>query len=387
MNQQTSEIGQTELSLTHGMIVSTRRDGHICTEDYPTDDLAVQAAYDRMIADPALPRTLILHAPDRPFAFAGPLTIWQSHCRVTSTGGVTITPAESYTGPLITSERRSETEWGEDELITDVVIDHLWLNGHNRSLGIKLKHLQLSTIHDLHIRQTDGPGLWLSDFCIENLFSNLILSDECGNETMPALLIQTESNDVPDGVRDIHNSTVNSTRFAGTMIHFPTNAAMEIHLGEANVPLGRRHRKIQFSGCYFHAHPGHTAPLVTIGEAFELAFVGTQMLAWSDELPVLQMGVEDAKHPAGLTMISHCFFGSKPDSNSPGIKMVNVERDVPSLSVFGNSFGSTDRRLGHAVDWGTQGGVLASWAANCVHVSGDPYIGLKPSDADISPFN
>lgn len=370
-----------------GVVVSTHRArGDIWAGDFASDEQAVQHAYDRMVNDPDLPRTLVLDAPDRPFEFAGPLTIWQSHCRVTSTGGVTITPANGYAGPLIASERRPDTEWGEDELITNVAIDHLWINGKNQSLGIKLKHLQLSTIHDLHVRQTDGPGLWLSDYCIENLFSNLILSDECGNRDLPALLIKTESDYVPDGVRDVLNKTVNSTRFAGTMIHFPTNAAMEIHLGEADVPLGRRHRKIQFSGCYFHAHPSHTAPLVTLAEAYELAFVGTQMLAWSDDLPVLQMGLPSARYPAGLTLISHCIFGSKPGSRSSGIKVVNVDEDAPCLAVFGNSFGSADRRLGHAVDWGTQPHKLASWAANTVHVAGEPHIGTPPSNADVDPF-
>lgn len=360
--------------------------GDVCVDEFERDDLAVQHAYDRMISDPSAPRTLILDAPSRPFAFGGPLDIWQSHCRVTSTGGVTITPAEGYTGPLITSARRPETEQGEDQLITNVTIDHVWIDGHNQALGLKFKHLQLSTIHHVHIRRTNGPGLWLSDFCIENLFSDLILSDECGSVDRPALLIEPETAEIPEGAKDVLNITVNSTRFAGTMIHFPTNAALGIHQGPPDVPATRRHRKIQFTGCFFHCHPRHTAPLVTIGEAYELGFVGTQMLNWDDRVPVFQLGVEGAKHPAGITMISHCVFGSKPESKAAGIRVAHVDTDRPSLICFGNSFGSAECRLGHAIDWGDQPGKLAAWSGNAVHVSGEPHAGVRPAEADVSPF-
>jgi hypothetical protein len=371
-----------------GVVVSTVPGrGHFCTVDFDSDDQAVQYAYDRMIDDPALPRTLLLDTPDRPFAFAGPLTVWQSHCRVTSTGGVTLTPADGYNGPLITSALRDATERGEDGLICNIVIDHLWLNGRNQSLGIKLKHLQLSTIHDLHIRNTNGPGLWLSDYCIENLFSNLILSDECGSVDQPALLLEPESSDLIPGIPNLGNITINSTRFAGTMIHFPTNAALRISTGPAQVEATRRHRKIQFSGCYFHAHERQTAPLVTIAEGYELAFVGTQMLAWQDKGAVFQMGLPDAPLPAGNTLISHCIFASKPGSDCVGIRTTNVDTESPCLAVFGNSFGSHQRPLAHAVDWGSQPGKSAAWAGNTVHTTGAPHVGVFPADADTSPFH
>lgn len=375
-----------EPSLTTGVIVSTVAGrGHFHTADFESDDQAAQHAYDAMIADPHLPRTLILDAPDRPLAFAGPLTIWQSHCRVTSTGGPTITPAAGYTGPLISSARREATERGEDGLICDVAIDHLWLDGHNQCLGIKLKHLQLSTIHDLHVRNTDGPGLWLSDYCIENLFSNLVLSDECGNGTMPALLLQPESNEQLEGAEH-GNITVNSTNFAGTMIHFPANDALRIGTGPAEVEIARRQRKIQFTGCFFHSHGRATRPVVTLAEAYEITFVGTQMMGWSKEVPVMQLGTPDARYPTGITMISHCIFSSQNDSNCAGLHIVNVQTHGPCLAAFGNSFGSMERRLAHAVDWGSQPGKSAAWAGNAVNVSGTPHIGTLPHQADHPPF-
>lgn len=371
-----------------GVIVSTSKSrGHIRTADFPSDETAVQHAYDLAVSDSGFPRTLILDASEREFRFAGPLDIWQSHCRVTSTGGVTIIPADGYTGPLITSARRPETERGEDDLITDVVIDHIWLNGENRSLGIKLKHLQLSTIHNLHVRNTHGPGLWLSDFCIENLLTDIVLSDQCGSVEQPALLLEPEGTGPLPGMSDIGNITVNSTRFAGIMIHFPTNACLRVGAGPAPVAISRRQRKIQFTGCYFHAHPRQTQPLVTLDDAYEIAFVGTQMLSWNDSGPVMQIGSSDARYPTGITLISHCIFGSKPDSDAVGIKVVNADTHGPCLSVFGNSFGSQDKRLAHAVDWGAQTGKTAAWAANAVFVRNEPHIGVLPTQADVLPFD
>jgi hypothetical protein len=370
-----------------GVVVSTAKNrGHVYTGDFPSDDVAVQYGYDLSVTDRGFPRTLVLDAAERPFRFAGALDIWQSHCRVTSTGGVTIRPAEGYDGALITSARRPETELGEDDLITDVVLDHIWMNGENRSLGIKLKHIQLSTFHHLHVRNTNGPGLWLSDYCIENLFTDIVLSDECGSVEQPALLLEPEGTDPLPGMENNGNITVNSTRFSGIMIHFPTNACLEVGTGPAEVPIGRRQRKIQFTGCFFHAHGRQTRPLVTLAEAYELAFVGTQMLSWNDAGPVMQIGTLDARYPTGITLVSHCIFGSKPGSDAVGIEVVNADTNGPCLSVFGNSFGSQDRRLAHAVDWGMQQGKTAAWAANAVFVREEPHIGVRPGQADVSPF-
>ncbi len=369
-----------------GVIVSTLAGrGHFHASDFDSDDRAVQHAYDAMITDPHLPRTLILDAPDRPFRFAGPLEIWQSHCRVTSTGGPTITPRAGYTGALITSARREGTQRGEDGLICDVVLDHLWLDGQNRCLGIKLKHLQLSTIHDLHVRNTDGPGLWLSDYCIENLFSNLVLSDECGNADLPALLIEPESNEQLDGA-DHGNITVNSTNFTGTMIHFPANDALRIGTGPAEVQIARRQRKIQFSGCFFHSHGRATRPVVTLAEAYEIAFVGTQMLRWSKDGAVMQLGTSEARYPTGIVMVSHCIFGSQEGGTCAGIHTRNVQTTGPCLAAFGNSFGSMEKRLAHAVDWGDQEGKSAAWAGNAVNVHDRPHVGVLPAQADALPF-
>lgn len=368
---------------TSGVIVSTRHgSGHLWTGDFASDDVAVQYAYDHMVTDPALPKTLILDCPDRPFAFAGPLDIWQSSCRVTSTGGLTIGPAPGYTGALITSGLRPETRRGEDGLIANVVIDHLWLNGDNRCLGIKLRDLQLSTLHNLHIRRTDGPGLWLSDCCIENLFAQIVLSDECGNQDLPALLIRPESA-ARAGIAD-QNITVNSTSFNGIMIHFPTNDAMRIENPHTATP--QAHRKIQFTGCFFHAHGRHSRPLVTIHDSWELTIVGTQMLCWSEEGAVIQLGGVGNRIPIGASLISHCIFGSRPGSRCVGIHLVDARTDGPALALFGNAFGSFDRRLRHAVDWGQTPGISASWAGNTVHVSGQPHLGVTPRDADCSPF-
>ena len=121
-------------------------------------------------------------------------------------------------------------------------------------------------------------------------------------------------------------------------------------------------------------------------DCFELAFVGTQMLAWREDGAVMELGEKNARWPTGIVMISHCLFGSTPGSDTVGIRLVNVEESAPCLAAFGNSFGSNDRRLGHAVDWGPQKNKLAAWGANAVHVKGEPHIGELPEDADVSPF-
>ena len=371
-----------------GTMVSTQPGrGNFNVKDFATDSEAVQHAYDAMVTTPGRPKTLLLDPSARPFQMDRPLDVWQSRCRVTSTGGLTLVPDQDYKGPLIQTSLRKETKTGEDGVICNLIMDNLWLNGCNRSLGIKLRNVQLSTIHSVHVRSTDGPGLWLSDGCIENLFSNLILSDRCGNKDQPALLIETESESRPKHIPDaIGNMTVNSTHFSGTMIHWPVNQALRIAGGPAPVSLSRRHRKIQFSGCYFHGHGGADKPVVTVSDAFELAFVGTQMLAWREDGCVMQLGERDARWPTGIVLISHCIFGSKPNSDTTGIRLVNVEENTPCLAVFGNSFGSHDARLGHAVDWGPQKNKQASWAANVVHVKKDPHIGELPANADVLPF-
>ncbi len=371
-----------------GVVVSTQPGrGDFNVKDFDSDAQAIQRAYDAMVTTAGMPKTLVLDSSARPFKMDRPLDVWQSRCRVTGTGGLTLEPAEGYTGPLIQTTQRTETKTGEDGVITNLIMDNLWLNGRNRSLGVKLRNIQLSTIHHIHVRSTDGPGLWLSDGCIENLFSNLILSDRCGNRERPALLIETESESRPKHVGNgVGNMTVNSTHFSGVMIHWPVNQALRIACGPAPVEQSRRHRKIQFSGCYFHGHGRADKPVVTLADCFELAFVGTQMLAWRKDGAVMQLGEEGARWPTGIVMISHCLFGSRPDSTTSGIRVVNVEENAPCLAVFGNSFGSTDARLGHAVDWGPQRNKLASWGANAVHVKGKPHIGEPPADADVTPF-
>jgi hypothetical protein len=373
-----------------GVIVSTHpQRGHVRTADFDSDRQALQHAYDEMIRRPDLPRTLVLDAPDRPFALDGPLCVWQSSCRVTATGGPTLMPAPGYTGPLLETELRPETELGEDDLISNVVLDHLWLDGKGSAQGIKLRHLQLSTLHALHVRNTDGPGLWLSDFCIENLFSGLVLSDRCGNQELPALLIEPEGTLHPLGEKAtdaVGNITVNSTRLAGIMIHFPANDALRVSAGPAPVTELRRHRKIQFSGCFFHGHGRQSRPLVTLEDAYEIAFVGTQMLLWQEEGVILQLGGAGARWPTGITMVSHCVFVGKPDSETVGIRAENVVTGAPCLAAFGNSFGSDDARLGHAVDWGDQPDKRAAWAGNAVHTKREPHRGRRPVDADAPPF-
>ena len=373
-----------------GIVVSTCPGrGQYHTDGFASDVAAVQQAYDDMVTRPDLPRTLILDAPGRPFAFDGFLDIWQSSCRITSTGGTTIVPAADYKGPLIQSGLRKETVRGEDDLISNVVIDNLWLDGQGRAQGIKLRHLQLSTVRALHIRNTDGPGLWLSDFCIENLFSDLVLSDNCGNDQYPALLIEPESTLHPDGkgaTDAIGNITVNSTRFAGTMIHFPANDALRTSAGPAPVGESRRQRKIQFSGCFFHGHGRQSKPLITLADAYQISFVGTQMLRWTDRGAVIQLGTKDARWPTGITLISHCFFGGKPHSEVVGIRVENVITGAPCLAVFGNSFGGDTGTLGHAVDWGEQEGKTAAWAGNAVNTRGAPHVGRLPKNADVAPF-
>ena len=369
-----------------GVVLSNGADrGDYSTADFDTDREAVQQAYDDTVTTQGLPNTLILDPCNGPFVFDGPLVVWQSKTRVTGTGGTTIVPAQNYTGALITTELREQTERGEDSVISNVTLDNLWLNGRDRAVGIKLRDLQLSTIHSLHVRSTGGPGLWLSDGCIENLFSRLILSDNCGSKEEPALLLRPESKDRP---RKLHygNHTVNSTHFSGVMIHFPTNDALRISAGPAPIRKSRRHRKIQFNGCYFHGHGRQDRPLVTLADAYELAFVGTQMLIWRKEGVIVQMGSEGARWPTGITMVSHCNFSAAPGSKATAIRAVNVDHDAPFLTAFGNSFGTLEGRLRHAVDWGAQPDKKASWGANAVNVTGEPHIGTRPQDADVSPF-
>lgn len=368
-----------------GVVVSNQPGrGDFNVADFESDGAAIQHAYDTMVTTAGMPNTLILDASARPLQMDRPLDVWQSHCRITSTGGPTLVPAEGYTGPLIQSTLREQTDTGEDGCVTDVIMDNLWLNGLNRAIGIKLRNIQLSTIHDIHVRNTDGPGLWLSEGCIENLFSNLILSDRCGNRDEPALLIETEAEKKPRG---LDNITVNSTHFSGVMIHFPDNQALRIARGNADIEKSRRQRKIQFTGCMFHGHGGADKPVVTLSDAHEISFVGTQMLRWTAEGEVIRIGEEGDRWPVGAVMISHCHIVSKPGSTKTvGIKVVNVEENGPSLSIFGNCFGGTDARLGHAVDWGPQKNKQAAWGANLVNVRGKAHLGVMPTDADISPF-
>ena len=373
-----------------GVVVSTHSErGDYRTKDFGSDVEAVQRAYDDMMTSPDLPKTLILDSAARPFEFDGFLDLWQSKCRVTSTGGITIVPKKGYKGPVIQSTIRKETKTGEDNLIADVVIDHIWIDGRNECMGIRLRHLQLSTIHDLHVKSTDGPGLWISDCVIENLFSNIVLSDNCGSAEYPALLIEPEFIDLTQEALKTNrfgNPTINSTQFSGIMIHFPTNDALRVSAGPVPITPSRRQRKMQFTGCFFHGNPRQTKPLVTLCEAFENTFVGTQMLIWKDEGVVIQLGEEGAQHPAGITMISHCIICSKPGSNTTGIKVVNVDTGGPCLALFGNAFGSSDQRLAHAVDWGAQEGKLASWAANTISTTKEPHVGVLPKNADVPPF-
>ena len=79
-------------------------------------------------------------------------------------------------------------------------------------------------------------------------------------------------------------------------------------------------------------------------------------------------------------------YVSEPGCDVVGIRVENVETDTPCLSLFGNSFGSTDKRLAHAFDWSDQEGKLASWSGNAVSVSKEAHIGKLPGDADQSPF-
>ncbi len=380
-----------------GLVVSTQPGcGDLSVADFPSDDAALQAAYDRIASDPTASKTLILDPAGTPFRMKAPLIVWQSATRVTSTGGKCLTPADGYTGALLESHIRPETVEGPDGLITNVVLDHLHCDGENRSLGIRLRHLQLGSFHDLHVCNTDGPGLWISDYCIENLFSNIVLSDECGNEEYPALYIQPENLDFKPEGRDLGNITVNSTCFNGVMIHFPTADALRIGAAGATIGINRRQRKIHFNGCFFHGHGRmKNRPLVTLGDAYEIAIIGCQMVLWGTEGTLIQIGEEGGKFPSGTTMISHCNLVGRPAADAPdgvlktiGIKLVNPDTGdgAAVLSAFGNNFGSNDARLAHAVDWGQTPGVRASWAANLVNTSEAPFIGMKPEEADVSPF-
>ena len=372
-----------------GVIVSTHPErGHYRTMDFKSDVEAVQTAYDEMMINPDLPKTLILDSSKRPFEFDGYLDIWQSKCRITATGGTTIVPKKDYKGPLIQSTIRKETEVGEDNLISNVIIDNIWLDGRNQSLGIKLRHIQESTFHSIHVRSTNGPALWLSDCVIENMFSNIILSDNCGSENEPALLIRPENIEITKQKRT-GNLTANSTQFSGLLIHFPTNAAIHIDCGGHIKDLGKRQRKIQFVGSMLHGHPRQTKPLVTLSETQEISFVGTQMLTGSkDELTILQMGIE-GELPVGNTLISHCFFYDYGSRNTTGIDVINIDLNAPILSVFGNSFGIRNGETGwlkHAVNWGKQKNKRASWQANLVGTNKEPHIGVMPVSADVLPF-
>lgn len=376
-----------EGSASAAVVVSTDPDADCVTSADPSMDAeTVQRAYDDVVAGPT-GGTLVLDPAARPFEFDAPLDIWQSGSRVTATGGPTIVPAPGYDGPLVTSGLRAATVPGEDGMIANLVVDGLWLDGRDRATGVTLADVQLSTVSNLHVRDTDGPGLWLADACIENLFSGIVLSDNCGSETEPALLLRPESVERPDapseGYDGIGNLTTNSTHFSGLTIHFPTNDALRIGTGPTPVSKSRRQRKIQFTGCMFHGHKRASAPLVTIADAFELAFVGTQFVRWRDDGVVVQYGTEDSRWPVGSTTFSHCRFTAQPDSDAVGIRCRNVDAGVTSLQLVGNTF---DDRLAHAVDWGDQSDMRAAWAANGVDVSGEAHLGTPPENADQRPF-
>ena len=357
--------------------------GDYAPDDPSEDATVVQRAYDEAVAG-STGGTLVLDPADRPFEFDAPLDVWQSGCRVTATGGPTIVPAEGYAGPLLTSGLRPETETGEDGLVSHVVLDAVWLDGHDRATGVKLSQLQLSTVSRLHVRNTDGPGLWLADGCIENLFSDLVLSDFCGSEDRPALLLAPESERMSDERIEgpVGNITVNSTHFSGTTVHFPTNEALRVSAGPAPVSKGRRHRKFQFTGCMFHGHGDADGPVATVADTRQAAFVGTQWLLWQDDGVVVRLGSEDARWPTATTTFSHCRFSSKPDSTATGVRCENVEAEVPCLQVVASTF----ERMAHAVDWGGQRDKRASWAGNGVDTTGDAHVGVPPADADVSPF-
>lgn len=375
--------------LESGVMVSTHPErGNFRTSDFNSDVEAVQSAYDYMVTKPDMPRTLILDASARPFEFDGFLDIWQSKCRITSTGGATIVPKQGYKGPVIQSTIRDETEVGEDGLISDVIMDNIWIDGKEECVGIKLRHLQESTIHDIHVRSTDGPGLWISDCVIENMFSNIILSDNCGNDEYPAMLIEPENIEITQE-KKIGNLSINSTQFSGVLIHFPTNDALRISCGGHIQNMGRRQRKIQFVGCMFHGHSRQTKPLVSISEAQEISIVGTQMITGEkDGVVILQMG-KDGGLPVGNTLISHCFFYNFGSKNAIGISVENVDEHAPFLAAFGNSFGIRNGETGwlkHAVNWGSQKNKMASWQGNLVGTNEEPHVGVMPSNADILPF-
>ena len=147
--------------------------------------------------------------------------------------------------------------------------------------------------------------------------------------------------------------------------------------------------KNSVNGCYFHGHDRLTArPLITLEDAFELAFVGCQMLIWNTAGSIIRLGEKNSMFPVGPVMISHCHFVGQPskDTEVVAIEIVNVEKNTGVLSAFGNNFGSNDGRLAHAVNWGDEVGVQAAWSANMVHTTQEAHTGVLPTEADISPF-
>jgi hypothetical protein len=374
------------------VVVSTAPNrGDWFTGDFESPAEAVQHAYDQMVGQKNLPQTLVLDPSGGPFEMDAPLEIWQSQTRVTSSSGVCLVPAEGYCGPLLTTGLRDETRPGEDGLLTNITIDNLHLDGRMRSKGIVLRHVQLSTFRGLHIRNTDGAALRLSDFCIENLFDQLVLSDQTGSATEPTLWIEPENTGIfPMGgqKRDLGNITVNSTFFNGIMIHFPNNDALRISSGGASVELCRRHRKIQFNGCFFHGHDRLNKPLITLEDCFELSFVGCQMLLWNTSGTIMRLGEHESQFPTGSVMVSHCTFVGKPGESlqTMAFELRNVETGCGCLSVFGNNIGSNTGLLGYAADFGNKPETRISWTGNLVQTQNPPFKGVQPENADISPF-
>ena len=230
-----------------------------------------------------------------------------------------------------------------------------------------------------------GPGSRNTSICFACFSSQaLTFLDMCTE--WPSRISSTVRS-LASGEPDIgvSNRTVNSTYFSGITIHFPANDCLRISAKPMAEGTCKGHRKMPLNGCFFHCYGRQTRPVVTIADAFQITFIGTQMLGWNEHSAVMQLGTEDAHLPTGITLISHCVFGSKAGNDAAGIHTANVCTDGPCLSAFGNAFGSNNK-LAHAVDWGKQQGKTARWAGNTMNTSGEPFLGTPPAPADLSPF-
>lgn len=174
--------------------------GDYDTRYFDSDDQAVQTAFDETVRDPERPNRLVLSSVNAPFRFERAVELWQSNVSVLGDHGETIAPAAGNDGYLLrTRIRGGETEEGPGSHIHDLSVANLSIDGENQASGIETKDVNLSVFGPgIHIENTDGPGLRLSDGTMESQFIGIRASDNCGSFEQPAVSVKPDSASRPE---------------------------------------------------------------------------------------------------------------------------------------------------------------------------------------------